>query len=496
MRQPKRVFGYARVSSFEQGERGTSLDGQREDLVRYCTASKWPAPEMHVEIESGGAEKIERRTELKRLIAAAKSGDVVLVCKTDRWSRDIPYAVSSVRALVARGVGWISVGESIDASTQNGDSMLGIMAWAADQERRRIRERTVGTRQRLRAQGKAVEGPAPFGYTFDRVTRTLIIDEPKAAIVREMFRLAIEGHSTREISALYPDQPGFDGGGVGRKLRHRAYVGMLRTVGSHTRKPSDEDTWIKAHDPIVDIFTFRRAGESLKKRYMVGRKGDEDSRTASFLARGLIHCGDCGYLMRSQVTPENTSCKHLGWYACRQVRGQQMGKERCVRGALARHDETDALIETMMLEHLGTLADELARPPAPAESRPQPVDLERRRATLLSRQKRVVDSLSSGVLAPAQAKATLDEITEAINVLDLAREKQEAEEAIGVKSATDRRKELVVVRKLARAWSGLTIAEKRTILATHADDIKLWPTPAARWARKAWRLEIEWRKTT
>jgi site-specific DNA recombinase len=148
-----RTYGYCRVSSQHQEERGTSLDGQRDEIERYCRARGWPAPTLFVEVESGGEKGEERRVEQQRLIAETKPGDIIICWAVDRWSRNIPFAVGEVRRLVKRGVGWHSATESIDASTSQGDDMLGIRAWAADMEHKKIKERTVGRREALAAQG-------------------------------------------------------------------------------------------------------------------------------------------------------------------------------------------------------------------------------------------------------------------------------------------------------------------------------------------------------
>ena len=162
--RPTRVYGYTRVSGREQGDRGTSLDGQRASLVGEAKARDWPEPDIRIEVESASEEKIERRTELHRLIADAQPGDVIIVSKLDRWSRDIVFGVQSIRAAIRRGVGFVSVDEAIDAATPHGNEQLGIRLWVAETERLRIRERTVGRRESLREQGLWATGTVPWGY--------------------------------------------------------------------------------------------------------------------------------------------------------------------------------------------------------------------------------------------------------------------------------------------------------------------------------------------
>jgi DNA invertase Pin-like site-specific DNA recombinase len=93
----RRCLAYARVSSAKQDSHGTSLPDQEERFRAYCAANKLPAPIIYTEVESASSEKIERRTELARLLRDAQPGDVVLALYVDRWSRDLPYGVSTRR---------------------------------------------------------------------------------------------------------------------------------------------------------------------------------------------------------------------------------------------------------------------------------------------------------------------------------------------------------------------------------------------------------------
>ena len=120
------VRSYIRVSGADQDRIGTSPEAQRAAHLSYCRAHGLPDPVWYFEVESGSESAIELRDEQIRLQREAVPGDLVLVCAVDRWSRDIVHAVASVRALVARGVRWLSLREGIDASTPQGDSTLGI----------------------------------------------------------------------------------------------------------------------------------------------------------------------------------------------------------------------------------------------------------------------------------------------------------------------------------------------------------------------------------
>src|SRR3954462_6334279 len=104
----RRVLGYRRVSTAEQGSAGPSLDGQLDDLRRACVAEHFPEPLDFVEVESGSADAQERRAELARLMRMVRAGDLVLVTKLDRFSRDIVFTIASVRDILRRGARFLS----------------------------------------------------------------------------------------------------------------------------------------------------------------------------------------------------------------------------------------------------------------------------------------------------------------------------------------------------------------------------------------------------
>ena len=165
----RRVLAYRRVSTWEQGVGGTSLDAQKTEIERYCAAHGLPDPIDFVEVESGGEESEEKLAEVMRLLNGLRPGDAVIVSKIDRFARDMVFIVKHVRAIRKKGAAFISIAEAFDSRRPESEMMLGAWAMAADMERRRIQERTQGPHRRLRAQGKFVEGAPPFGYRDPRM---------------------------------------------------------------------------------------------------------------------------------------------------------------------------------------------------------------------------------------------------------------------------------------------------------------------------------------
>ena len=57
----RRVLGYRRVSTAEQGAAGTSLDGQLDELQRYAAISRLPVPIDFIEVHRTDLARGHRR---------------------------------------------------------------------------------------------------------------------------------------------------------------------------------------------------------------------------------------------------------------------------------------------------------------------------------------------------------------------------------------------------------------------------------------------------
>ena len=284
-----RTLAYRRVSTAEQEKGGTSLDAQTEAIAAYCRAHGLIEVSKvydFEETESGGEESEHKRGEVHRLLATVRRGDMVIVQDVDRFSRDIVFTVQRVREIMRKGAVFVAIKQGFDSRAPNAEDTLGQWAWLADMERRRIKARTEYPRRLLRSQGFFVEGHPPFGYKRSssdkrRRDRRLLVDEPKAAIVREMFTMAVNGVGAPKIRAFlqgkYPGTAAFGSPWVLMVLHNRVYTGQLaKTTVRPARRTTVEQLpaeWVDAHEPIIDKELFSRVQAALVK--------PAQSRTAS-----------------------------------------------------------------------------------------------------------------------------------------------------------------------------------------------------------------------
>lgn len=132
-------IGYARVSTYEQ-----NLDMQIDDL------KKNGCEKIYEEKVSGS--KVERPI-LQDMLKNLRSGDVLVVWKLDRLGRSLKNLLEIVTGLQNKGIGLVSLKESIDTTSTTGKLIFSIFGALAEYEKDIIRERTMAGLNSARARG-------------------------------------------------------------------------------------------------------------------------------------------------------------------------------------------------------------------------------------------------------------------------------------------------------------------------------------------------------
>ena len=123
-------IGYARVSTVDQ-----HLDLQKNAL-RLAGCDR-------IFEDHGISGSHEHRGGLSSMLRALRRGDILIVWRLDRLGRSIAHLISLVETLKRRGIGFISLTESIDTSSAGGQLIFHILAALAEFEKSLIRERTI-----------------------------------------------------------------------------------------------------------------------------------------------------------------------------------------------------------------------------------------------------------------------------------------------------------------------------------------------------------------
>jgi DNA invertase Pin-like site-specific DNA recombinase len=149
----KKLIGYVRVSTSQQGRSGLGLEAQRDALERFATAEGFELVRVFVEVETGkGADALDRRPELAAALNEARRQRCsVAVAKLDRLSRDVHF----ISGLMAHRVPFVvaELGSDVDPF------ILHLFAALAEKERAMIATRTKAALAAAKARGVVLGGP-------------------------------------------------------------------------------------------------------------------------------------------------------------------------------------------------------------------------------------------------------------------------------------------------------------------------------------------------
>lgn len=206
---------YARKSTDQSGisDDQKSIARQIEHATQYALARGWTVGPEHVFSDDGvsGAE-FSNRPGFLRLMNALKPRapfQVLVMSEESRLGREAIETAYALKQLVVAGVRVFFYLENrertLDSPTDK--IMLSLTAFADELERVKARQRTYDAMAR-KARAGHVTGGRVFGYTNVDVIDTaghrshvaLEINEPEAAIVRQIFELASAGNGFRHIA--------------------------------------------------------------------------------------------------------------------------------------------------------------------------------------------------------------------------------------------------------------------------------------------------------
>jgi|SRR5579859_193430 len=149
----KRVIGYVRVSTDEQGDSGAGLEAQRQAIGAKVVGRGWELVWLASDIASG--KSMNGRRDLKAALADLKAhrADALVVAKLDRLSRSVHDFAQLLE--LARKQGWhvVMLDLELDTSTPMGEAMANMAMTFAQLERRLIGQRTKEALAVKKAQG-------------------------------------------------------------------------------------------------------------------------------------------------------------------------------------------------------------------------------------------------------------------------------------------------------------------------------------------------------
>lgn len=267
---PKRALGYVRISTKDQSN--FSLDGQEEYIRKHCERNGWEL--IGISRDDGQSAKNFDRANWRELEEYIKKNhkyvDYLVVCKYDRFSRNVADALAMIEKLEKRySIRIMSVMEPINLHPDSPYffQFRTQMLVGAQVELMVIKDRTKFGLRQAALSGRHAHA-APFGYTNlrdDRRKPLLIVVPEQAELVREAFALFAAGVPMAEIHRkLSPRGLSIKGNSaMSRLLSNPLYAGLVK-VPAYYDDP--EELVPGKHEAIVDRATWWKVQAILNPR--------------------------------------------------------------------------------------------------------------------------------------------------------------------------------------------------------------------------------------
>lgn len=198
----KIAIAYVRVSTETQEHRGTSLQGQVEEIEQFCRDHDIELRAHFLEVES--AKTVQDRTIFKAALHHIHyNGEVNLIICTnlDRFARNTIDNEIIRQALQRKGKRVISVQQRFltpfHSEHEDEDLIAAIQHTAVDneRERRRIRKRMMAGKARKIAAGGWVGYRPPYGYKAGQTNLEANPEQQRVIrLMGRLWKLQIDGH--------------------------------------------------------------------------------------------------------------------------------------------------------------------------------------------------------------------------------------------------------------------------------------------------------------
>jgi DNA invertase Pin-like site-specific DNA recombinase len=347
----KRCAVYTRKSSEEGLEQEyNSLEAQRDAAMAFVASQRhegWIAIEDNYD-DGGFSGGNTNRPALKRLLEDVEDGkiDVVVVYKIDRLSRSLSDFAKMVDLFDQHGVTFVSVTQQFNTTTSMGRLTLNILLSFAQFEREVTGERIRDKVAASKAKGMWMGGVPPLGY--DVVERKLVINEPEANVVRDIFaryaehgsaaqlvrELQIEGHTTKSWVTQGGRQR------EGKTIDQQYLFTMLRNRLYRGEICNHDNCYPGQHQAIVTREVWDAVHAIIDKRKQGPRTRDSSKQA---LLSGFLYAPD-GQRMLHTFT-QKKSGKRYRYYVPYLDKRQSAGVSNSIGHIPAAEIETTVLIQ-------------------------------------------------------------------------------------------------------------------------------------------------------
>ena len=306
------IVGYVRLS--DKDEKSGSIPNQKRKIAEY--AERYNLNLLQVFVDDGKSGWTFDRTgfkELEDFCRKVKSVQLLIIPHFDRFSRADPVdAMVKDRYFRDRlNIKVLQISEPPETDTSNSTYQIirFIQAFAANEERNRIVDRTISGMRYSLMQGRFCSKP-PYGYIrgYDSNNKPLmLIESEQAEVVKFIYKEFLSGKPTEQIRAE-AKKHGFKHEGksaVQRIVSNPLYAGLIH-VPAYKDNP---ETIVKGiHSPIVSEHEYWACIN------MMNSKNHRTHPVDDVPLKGVLHC-DCGKLFTAAPS-KGKKGKYYWYYFC------------------------------------------------------------------------------------------------------------------------------------------------------------------------------------
>ena len=333
---------YERLSHDDElnGE-SNSISNQKSMLEDYARRNGFPNP-THFTDDGISGTRFDRPG-FNAMMEEVEAGRVeaIIIKDMSRLGRDYLKVGQIMEILRIKGVRLIAINDGVDSI--NGDDDFTPFRNIMNEYYARDTSKKIKSVFKAKGMsGKHLTGTVIYGYLWDEKREHWFVDEEAAAVVKQIFRLTMEGFGPYQISQLLKQQKveipsvhlarygegvnknktvkdiyGWGSSTIVNILKKREYLG--HTINFKTRKHFkdkkshyvDESEWTifeNTHEAIIDQETFDNVQ---RIRGNVKRYPDGWGEAAPLT--GLLYCADCGAKM---YVHRMNNGKRISQYTC------------------------------------------------------------------------------------------------------------------------------------------------------------------------------------
>ncbi|MCM0758056.1 recombinase family protein [Sporomusa sphaeroides DSM 2875] len=338
---------YARVSTDEQ-TKNYSIESQIEACQARLNGMGITSIETYV--DNGYSGEFIDRPDMTRLRNDLELGLLthVMIYDPDRMARNLADQLIIADEIEKSKASLLFITGDYDCSPE-GKLFFSMRGAIAVFEKNKIRERTMRGKLKKAKSGKVVRNSKPYGYAWDKVNSTYVINPDEAEIVKLIYELCInERHGMKSLAKElrqrglpYRNNKPWPADTVYRILKSEMYSGTFYQYKQRTKKTGHSErevTYLPKEEWIgvpVPAIVPRAIWEKAQRVLSDNAKFSSRNKKNKYLLSGLVKCGVCGMGMIASAKKKDPSKKNYAYYGCVKKSSPWYIGQKCTAGYIS-----------------------------------------------------------------------------------------------------------------------------------------------------------------